>query len=176
MLMQKIIIPEHYPYNWWLVESYLIDGNGVASWLFWEFFPREVKNIIFTWSSQDEIEPMRGEIENWNEHQNEHHSRMGGGIGQMGGWGVGTRVRGAGGKGSLSGIPSPLSGIPSPLSGIPSPLSGIPFQIGGTPTLMSHQSGILHSLRFLLLGWYQSYNRKHQFEEIALVRLIRMSR
>ena len=25
-------------YFWWLVESYLIDGNGVASWLFWEFF------------------------------------------------------------------------------------------------------------------------------------------
>ena len=32
---------------WWLVESYLIDGNGVALWLFWEFFHTRWK-ILFS--------------------------------------------------------------------------------------------------------------------------------
>ena len=36
-------------------KRYLIDGIGLVSWLFWEFFPREVKNIIFAWRGVREV-------------------------------------------------------------------------------------------------------------------------
>ena len=43
------------PHNfWWLVE-YLIDRNGVDSWLFWDIFSCKVKNIIFAWKGACEM-------------------------------------------------------------------------------------------------------------------------
>ena len=83
---------------------------------------------------------------------------------------------GSGGWGSVSGISSPLSGTPSSLSGIPapylvsqsaiwypiilsvmpSPQSGIPSPMWYPIPLMSHQSGILHSMifqKFEVLKW-----------------------
>ena len=34
-------------FSWWLVESYLIDGNNVASQLFWEFFHTRWKILFY---------------------------------------------------------------------------------------------------------------------------------
>ena len=36
-------------------KRYLIDGIGLVSWLFWEFFPCKMKNIIFAWRGAREV-------------------------------------------------------------------------------------------------------------------------
>ena len=101
-------------FHLWLVE-YLIDGNGVPSWLLGEFFSTwgDKYHLHMEGSTQDEIEPMWGEIE----HQNEHPSW--GSVSQMGYLGSGARVGGGGGQGQ-GGAGAPIW-HPIHLSGIPSP-------------------------------------------------------
>ena len=148
--------------------------TGLLHDIFWEFFPCEVKNIIFAWRGACKMRlnpcevrmtikmniPARGEC------------------GPDGGLYLVSHLLYLVSHlpylvshlpylvcHPLSGIPSPLSGIPSPylvchpLSGIPSPLSGIPSPIWYpispiwylilylvSHPITSHQSGILHSL------------------------------
>ena len=99
-------------------------------------------------STRDEIEPIWGDIEHQNKHWNKHPSWWGGMCARVGG------------RGPLSGIPSPylVSHLPylvshltylvcHPLSGIPSPLSGIPY-----PYLVSHPINESPKWNFSLLN------------------------
>ena len=73
-------------------------------------------------------------------------SQPGGSVGQMGSWGVGTRV---GGRGPLSGIPSSL--IWYPISPI---WKAIPYLVSHLPCLVSHPlSGIKITICMILLSW-----------------------
>ena len=114
--------------HWWIVESYLIDGNGVTSRLFWEFFHAMWK-ILFSPAGEHVrwLQPMWGEIEMniANEHWGGTPSQPDGlfrGWFQTGAaagakWGGGdvgpdgSRGRMGWGQGPLSSTPS-LSGIP----------------------------------------------------------------
>ena len=73
---------------WWLVDSYLIDGIGLVSWLFWEFY------MILFLHMWGEIEPTWGEIEiniRISELGKTQISFLGGGA--FGGWGGVCEVR-----------------------------------------------------------------------------------
>ena len=52
--------------DWWLVESYLIDGNGVASWLFWEFLHATL-NVLFSHEGEHSRRDWTQERWDWNE-------------------------------------------------------------------------------------------------------------
>ena len=82
--------------HWWLVQSYLIDGIRVASWLFGEFFPCKVENIIFTWRGACEMRLNSCEVDwtlKWTSQQSEAWTRWGAGGGQSG-VGVGGHCQG----------------------------------------------------------------------------------
>ena len=99
----------------------------------------------------DEIEPTQGEIEHQNKYQDEYPSW--GNVGQIGELGSGGQSGGGHFWYTISPIWYAISPIwyAIPLSGIPSPISGIHLPIWYPIPLMSHQSGILHSLIFFIL-------------------------
>ena len=108
-----------------------IDGNRVASWLFWEFFHTRWK-ILFLCGGKHARWDWTNMRWDWNE---------GGQIGEQGQWGpdwgaegVVVRLGGQGEQGVILGV---ISKYP-------------PCTVWHETTLMSHQREILHSLIFTL--------------------------